>query len=77
MCKVFIHILNLKFDVGNPRYPLPTINAAIHLDVRSGKVANLPAFLRHFTEARPLSVVVSRRFQSRASRSGAGCTNWA
>ena len=43
--------------------------AAIHLDVRSGKVANLPAFLRHFTEARPLSVVVSRRFQSRASRS--------
>ena len=46
-----------------------TSNAAIHLDVRSGKVANLPAFLRHFTEARPLSVVVSRRFQSRASRS--------
>ena len=44
-------------------------DAAIHLDVRSGKVANLPAFLRHFTEARPLSVVVSRRFQSRASRS--------
>ena len=43
-------------------------DAAIHLDVRSGKVANLPAFLRHFTEARPLSVVVSRRFQSRASR---------
>ena len=45
----------------------PTI-AAIHLNLRSGKVANLPAFLRHFTEARPLLVVVSRRFQSRASR---------
>ena len=37
------------------------------MDLRS-KVANLPAFLRHFTEARPLLVVVSRRFQSRASR---------
>jgi hypothetical protein len=44
------------------------IYAAIHLDLRSGKVANLPAFLRHFTEARPLLVVVSRSFQSRASR---------
>ena len=42
-------------------------HAAIHLDLRSGKVANLPAFLRHFTEARPLLVVVSRRFESRAS----------
>jgi hypothetical protein len=54
--------------VSNVSIALRKGYAAIHLDLRSGKVANLPAFLRHFTEARPLLVVVSRRFQSRASR---------
>ena len=34
------------------------------------KSQNLPAFLRHFTEANPPLVVVSRLFQSRASRAG-------
>ena len=48
----------------------PVTEAGIHLDampVLVARYANIPAFSRHFTKARLLLVVVSRRFESTAS----------